>query len=104
MFLTTQTKMLNKNYGATIIIVSYFFMLYVASGINRLSYIGILLGTLNAAVMIMLRYFPLTALSRTYGWDIDIANKVEMLLLFTFIFCILVRIYEVILAKKVKPE
>jgi hypothetical protein len=100
MFLTTQTDMLNKSFGAMVIIISYFFMLYVASGIKKLPNIGLAAGLINAIVYILMRYYPSTELAKTYGWDFDISNKVELLIIFTFIFCILVRIYEVVLAKK----
>jgi hypothetical protein len=99
MFLTTQTDTLNKSYGAIIILASDFFMLYVASGINRLRYIGLGLGVLNAVMMILLRYFPISIPAKTYGWDYDISNKIELLMISTFLFCILVRLYEVRISK-----
>lgn len=100
MFLTTQTDALDKKYGAVLIIISYFLLLYTASGIKRLQYIGLFIGCLNAVILLLLRYIPITQNAVSGGWDIDIASKLDMLLIFTCVFCILVRIYEAYITRK----
>lgn len=98
--LTAQTDVLNKNYGATVYFISYFFMIFAASGIRQFPYFGVLLGILNAAALLVFRYFPITAGAKEYGWDYDIFGKVETLIMVTFTLCILGRLYEAIQAKK----
>ena len=98
--LTTQTEVLNKNYGATIYFISYFFMLFTASGIKKFSYLGAVLGILNAAALLLLRYYPVTAGAKEYGWDYDIFGKVETLIMVVFVLCILSRLYEAAQARK----
>lgn len=99
MYLSTQTKLLDKNYGAMLIVVSYFCMLYAASGVKRFPYIGLALGILNAVAMLFFRYVPFTQAAKMYGWEYDINGKIDMIIIFSFVICILVRIYEVRITK-----
>lgn len=99
-YLTTQTEALDRKYGAILIIISYFLLLYTASGIERLPYVGLILGCLNAVILLLLRYYPITQDAISGGWDIDIANKIDMLLVFTSVFSILVRVYEEYITRK----
>lgn len=104
MFLTTQTDALDKKYGAVLIIISYFLLLYTASGIKRLQYIGLCIGCLNALILLLLRYFPPSRNVEAGKWDIDIASRLDMLLIFTCVFCVLVRIYEAYITGKNKSK
>jgi Mg2+/citrate symporter len=99
-YLTSQTDALSKNYGATIYFISYFLMLYAASGIKKLSFLGASLGILNAVILLLLRNIPLTTEAKEFGWDYDIFSKVETLIIITFVFCILIRLYEAVQEKK----
>ncbi len=97
LFLSTQTRELNSGYGSMIYYISYFMMLYTASGIKKLPwpYLGMVLGILNAAFLLLLRYVPMTGDARDYGWDYSIFGSVEMSIIITFVICIIVRVIEV---------
>ncbi|HWT75736.1 MAG TPA: hypothetical protein VN258_13605 [Mobilitalea sp.] len=93
-FLTTQTKELSSGYGAMIYFITYFMMLYTAGGIKKIPYLGTVLGVLNALLLLIHRYVPITSDARTYGWEYDISFLIEMFIVITFIICIVIRLVE----------
>lgn len=99
-YLTTQTDVLDRNYGALVYFMSFFLMLYTASGIKKAPYLGTAVGILTAVALLLLRYFPVTAGAREYGWDYDIFGKAETLIILTFVLCILIRLYEAVKSGK----
>ncbi|MHB8131136.1 MAG: hypothetical protein ACYDEX_19320 [Mobilitalea sp.] len=104
LFLTTQTDLLNEGSGAIIYFTSYFLMLYAASGIRKLPYLGIVLGVLNTVALLWLRYMPVTEDAINHGWDYDIFTNVELLIMGTLLLCILIRFLEVFQPKAIKTE
>lgn len=103
LFLMTQTKELNNSYGSFIYFVSYFFMIYVSSGIRRFPYLGAILGICNAFMLLLLRYTPMSANAKNISWDYHISIQIEMLLFVTILFSILIRLYEAMKSKNVNP-
>lgn len=102
LYLTTMTDELNEGSGAVILFFSFFSVLYAASGLRKLPYLGAIIGILNAAAMLWLRYFPSTEAARMYGWDYDIASNVEILMILTLIVCILLRFFASFQKKEAK--
>lgn len=94
LFLTMQTKELDGGTGAVILLASYFCLLYASSGIKKLPYLGMLLGILNALLLLVFRYIPLTEGARLYGWDYDILRNFECLIIATLVFSVVIRSCE----------
>ena len=99
-FLLTQTKELTYGIGELIYFISYFLILFIVSGNRKLPYIGTIIGILNAAALLLMRYFPITSNAKEYGWDHDIAFFMELLVLTTLVLCIIIRILEEVFHKK----
>ncbi|MBH1940076.1 hypothetical protein I5677_04095 [Mobilitalea sibirica] len=93
MWLTTQTNYLLENSYVLVYFFSYFMMFYAASCIYKAAYISTILGILNSITLLVLRYFPFTAKATFYGWDRDIFQNFEILMLSTFTLCILLRLF-----------
>lgn len=100
LFLTTQTDELNEGYGAVIYFITYFLLLYTASGNVKLPYLGMVLGLINAAAYLWLRYQPITEAARLHGWDYELYIMVDLLILITLCISILLRLLEEVLVRK----
>jgi hypothetical protein len=94
LFLTTKTIELNKGAGALIDFISYFCMLYAASGIRKFPYLGFLLGLLNAGFMLSLYYSPVTLAAQTQGWDYDFNSNMEFMIVITLFVSIMVSLFS----------
>jgi hypothetical protein len=92
LYLTTITTELNKGTGLFIFLLSYFMMLYSASSIRRLPYLGAILGAIVTVFLWYIYRNPLTAEGRLYGWDYDYLLNFEYTMLITFIVCIVIRL------------
>lgn len=90
LYLTTKTRQLDGGSGFVVYMICYFMMFYAASGLPRLAYLGVVFGFMNAVVLLLLWKYPVTQTARLYGWDYDISYNFELLMLTTFILCILV--------------
>lgn len=101
-YLTIQTKNLDGGYGAMIYFVSYFLMLYLATGIKKAPYLGTAIGIINAILLLLLRYVPMTADAKSFGWDYSISFHFELLVITTFIICILIRLVTAIKTKAIQ--
>lgn len=95
MYMTTKTKELNGANEAITYFVSYFFILYSACNIKKVPYLGTILGALNAVILYLLKTNPITADAQIYGWDSDIAMKIEFMLLITLLISILIQFISV---------
>ncbi len=104
MFLTTQTSELNFIPGAVLYFLTYFFLLFAASGIRKAPYLGTVLGILNAIVLMIMRYYPFTPDARANGWDYYFMYQMEELILITLAICIVIRLFETIIAKHVSDD
>lgn len=104
LFLTTHTDRLDEGSGIIVYFFTYFLMLYAASCIKRASFISILIGLANAAALLILRYYPISAEAKIYGWDYNIYNDFELILLSSLILCILVRFLAAIMDKGARLE
>ena len=98
--LTTITNELDEKSGLIVYLVCIFLMFYAASGLKRLFFINIILGFIDAALLIFLWKNPITDNSRFYGWDYEIAFQFELLLLANFIICIIICLIDVLLREK----
>ena len=99
-FLLTQTKELTYGISEFIYFVFYFLILFIVSGNRKFPYIGTVIGILNAAALLLMRYLPFTENAKYFGWDYDIAFLMELLVLSTLILCIIIRILEEVYRKK----
>lgn len=97
LYLTTKTNELDESYGAIIYFVSYFSMLYAASGIHKLPYLGTILGAINAGLLYFFMINPVTQNASIYGWDADIVVEFEAMIIITFVICVIIQIISVIL-------
>lgn len=104
LYLTTKTNELNESYGAIIYFVSYFSMLYAASGIHKLPYLGTILGAVNAALLYFFMINPVTENASIYGWDSDIVMLLEGMIMLTFVICLIIQIISVFLKKNVEES
>ena len=98
--LASQTFLINDSSGAVIYFLSYFFMLYSSSTINRLPFISLILAIINSVILIIMRYAPFASSTAIHGWDYNIVFQLEILMLLTFITCILIRLFVAILNTK----
>lgn len=96
LYLTTLTNELDGEKGLIVYLICIFLMFYAASGYKKLFFIGIVLGLIDASIIIFLWKNPITKKARLYGWDFDIAFKFELLLLATFALCILISLLSTI--------
>lgn len=92
LYLTTQTKQLNTGYGSVIYFFSIFMMLYAASSIRKLPFISSIIGVLFAIALLWIKFLPSSTKANVYGWDYDIYFQFELILVVTFILCIIVRL------------
>lgn len=88
LYLTTLTENLDKKYGAFIYFIALFLILYAASNVKNMPFISTVIGIVFAFILYTLRVFPIDQNSRDYGWDLNIANNFEFLILGAFILCI----------------
>lgn len=98
--LTTMTDELDEGNGLIVYLVCIFLMFYAASGLQKLFYINLILGFIDAAILVSLWRNPVTEASKLHGWDYDIAFQFEMLLLANLIICILICLIDVIIKEK----
>ncbi|NLO09844.1 MAG: hypothetical protein GX129_08285 [Clostridiales bacterium] len=98
--LTTMTDELEEGNGLIVYLVCIFLMFYAASGLKRLFYINLILGFIDAAILVFLWKNPLTEASRLRGWDYDIALQFELLLLANLIICIIICLIDVLIREK----
>lgn len=104
MFLTTQTTELDISYGATLYFITYFFLIFSASGIKRIPYLGTGLGILNAIALIIMRYYPITAAARMNGWDYYFMYEMETLIIITLVISLFARLLETIQASSTTTD
>lgn len=90
LYLTTLTDELVVGNGLVIFIISYFMILYSASGIRKMPYISSILGLLNAGILIYMYKSPASADALVYGWDYDFSYYFELLMLFLFCISVLI--------------
>ena len=90
LYLTTMTDELNEGNGLIVYLICIFLMFYAASGHKKLYPAGTVLGLAFAGILVFFRHYPLTYDGKLYGWDFDIAYKFELLLLFSFLICIII--------------
>lgn len=88
LYLTTLTNELNQGNGLMVYLIYFFLLYYAASGFKNLSFIGGILGAIDALILVFIRINPITENSKIYGWDYDIAFNFELIMLFTLIVCI----------------
>jgi hypothetical protein len=100
--LTTITDELNEESGLIVYLICIFLVFYAASGLKKIFFIGLILGLIDAIILIFLWKNPITAASKLYGWDYDIAFKFELLLLANIIICILICLIAVLIEGKNK--
>lgn len=100
LYLTTITKELNEGTGLVIYLISYFAMFYAASSLRKMPYLSIILGAANASILLLIYKFPVTATAKTYGWDYDIAQNFEILMIEFLILSILICLLSVIRNKQ----
>lgn len=98
--LTTITDELNEENGLMVYLICFFLMFYAASVFKNLSYMGAILGALDAAILIFLWKNPITENAKIHGWDYDIAFNFETMIFLTFILCILICLLNVIIKEK----
>ncbi|HWT27640.1 MAG TPA: hypothetical protein VN131_06845 [Mobilitalea sp.] len=95
LYLTTITDSLDEGSGAVVYFISYFCMIYAASSIRRLPYLGTVIGAANAIALLWLRYFPFTTDAKSHGWDYDIAFSFELLIILSILACLFIRFIAV---------
>ena len=98
LFLTTKTGVLDKGAGFVIILLSYFFIFYAISGIKGLNYAAPVLGIIDAIALLIFYKFP--GGTDRFAWDSDINIKIDILMLISFIACIIIRVYATFMARK----
>ncbi len=98
--LTTLTDELDEGNGLIVYLICIFLMFYAASGLKKLFYLNLILGFIDAAILVFLWKSPLTEASKLHGWDYDIAFKFELLLLANFIICIIICLVDVLKREK----
>lgn len=102
LFLTTKTGALDKGAGFVIILLSYFFIFYAISGIQGLNYAAPVLGIINAISLLIFYRFP--GGTDRFAWDSNINIKIDLLILTTFIVCIIIRVYATLMARKSQAQ
>lgn len=100
MQLTTKTDALDESSGLIVYLVCIFLMFYAASRLKKMFFIGLVLGAIDAIILIFLWKNPVTDMSRLHGWDYDIAFQFELLLLTNFIICIMICLTSVLIKDK----
>lgn len=98
--LTTLTDELDEENGLIVYLICIFLMFYAASGLKKLFYLNIVLGLIDAAILIFLWKYSPTKASKIHGWDYDIAFEFELLLLANFIICIIICLVDVLIREK----
>jgi hypothetical protein len=101
-YLVTKSGYLDRGAGFVIILLSYFFMFYAISGIKMLDLAAPLIGLANALVLFMYYKFPGT--ENRFNWDSDINLKIDILMLITFLVCIIIKIYGTYSANKAAAQ
>lgn len=96
LYLTTLTNELNHGNGLMVYLIYFFLLYYAASGFKNLSYIGTILGAIDASILVYLWKNPVTENAKIYGWDYDIAFNFELIMLFTLIICITLCLLDVV--------
>lgn len=96
LYLTTMTQNLDGGSGLIIYLISYFAMLYSASGIKRMPFLSTVIGAANAVILLLFYKYPSTDTLQAGGWDFDIAENFEILMLEFFILCILICLFGVV--------
>lgn len=96
-YITTLTLNINSGSGAFLYFIAYILMFYTASGSKKMPWMGTILGVLNAGSLLLLRYIPITEMAKLYGWDIDIATKMEFLVGTSLVICILIRFFHTLI-------
>ncbi len=99
-YLTTGTYKLATGGQAFIYFLAYFFILYSASIIKRLPFMGLIIGGLAGIALLIMRFKPGSMSMFSYTWDMDIAINFEKLTLVIFIVCILIRFTGAIVNKR----
>lgn len=89
--LTTKTDYLDKKAGFAIIVLSYFFIFHAASGISKFNYAAPVLGAINAVTLFIFYKFP--GKGAGFNMDSTINLKIDVLMLITFVICMIIRIY-----------
>ena len=100
MYLTTGTYKLATGGQAFIYFIAYFFILYSASIIDKLPFIGLVIGGLAGIALLIMRFKPGSMSMFSHTWDMDIAMNFEKLTLIIFIVCILIRFIGAIVNKR----
>lgn len=98
LILATKTGFLDKGAGFVTILISYFFIFYAISGIHSLNYVAPAIGIINAVIMLIFYFFP--GSRGNLGWDANINLKIDILMLLTFITCIIIRVYATFISRK----
>lgn len=98
--LTTLTDELDEGKGLMVYLICLFLMLYAAAGIRKLYYISAIIGLLDAIVLIFFWKYPPIDKARLYNWDFYIAFKFDMLLLATFIICLIISLIATLIKAK----
>lgn len=98
--LTTMTDKLEEGNGLIVYLVCIFLLFYAASGLKKLFYINLILGFIDAAILVFLWKNPLTEASKLHGWDYDIGFQFELLLLANIVICILICLINVLIREK----
>lgn len=97
-YLITKSGYPDRGIGFVIILLSYFFMFFAVSGIKMLDLAAPLIGLANAIALFIFYKYPGTE-SRN-NWDADINLKIDILMLVTFLLCIIIKIYGTYAANK----
>ena len=98
LILTTKTGFLDKGAGFVTILISYFFIFYAISGIQSMNYVAPAIGIINAVIMLIFYFFP--GSRGNLGWDSNINLKIDIMMLLTFITCIIIRVYATFISRK----
>lgn len=97
--LSTMTYELNTDNGLIVYLICIFLMFYAASRIKNMFFISLILGFIDAAILIFLWKNPITEASKLHGWNYDIAFQFELLLLANFIICIIICLLATLISK-----
>lgn len=103
-YLTTITDNLHEGYGLVVYLISFFLMFYAASAFYNLFYIGAIMGAINSLILILLWKNPISEKAKIIGWDYDIAFNFELMIVITFILCILLSLINVIKNEKLSKK
>ncbi len=99
-YLTMSTYKLIVGGQAILHFLALFFILYSASTIKKIPFLGLILGGLKGIALLIIRFKPASPSDFFIAWDRNIAVQFEMLTLITFILCILIRFIAAIYNSK----